>query len=41
MIRRQWFLVPLFVADDVVERITNGTITDYTYDPKSARLIEA
>jgi hypothetical protein len=31
--------VPRFVVDDAVERIKDGTITDYTYDPKSARLV--
>jgi len=36
---REWFLVPLQVIDEVVERIRDGTITDYTYDPGSARLV--
>jgi hypothetical protein len=35
---REWFLVPLFVVDEVVERIKDGTITDYVYDPAAARL---
>lgn len=39
VIPREWFLVPRFVIDDAVERIKDGTITDYTYDPKSARLV--
>ena len=39
VIPREWFLVPRFVVDDAVERIKDGTITDYTYDPKSARLV--
>jgi Meiotically up-regulated gene 113 len=33
---RQWFLVPLFVIDEAVERIKDGTITGYVYDPKTA-----
>jgi hypothetical protein len=37
---REWFLVPIFVVDEVVERIKNGTITEYVYDPKSARLVK-
>ncbi|KGV14468.1 GIY-YIG nuclease family protein [Burkholderia pseudomallei] len=37
---REWFLVPVFVVDEAVERIKNGTITQYVYDPKSARLMK-
>ena len=33
---REWFLVPLHVIDEAVERIKNGTITEYTYDPLKA-----
>jgi T5orf172 domain len=36
---REWFLVPLFVVDEVFERIKDGTIADYRYDPKSASLL--
>lgn len=39
IVPREWFLVPRFVVDTAVERIKDGTITDYTYDPNSARLI--
>lgn len=39
VIPREWFLVPRFVVDDAVERIKDGTITEYTYDPKTARLV--
>lgn len=35
---REWFLVPLFVIDEAVEKIRDGTITRYTYNPKSASL---
>lgn len=38
VIPREWFLVPRFVVDDAVERIKDGTITDYIYDPKTASL---
>lgn len=40
VVPREWFLVPLFVVDEAVERIKDGTITQYLYDPKSARLIK-
>jgi len=40
VIPREWFLVPLFVIDDAVEKIKDGTITGYVYDPKSASLIK-
>jgi hypothetical protein len=35
---REWFLVPVFVIDEAVERIKDGTITNYRYDPKTASL---
>ena len=38
---REWFLVPLFVVNEVVERIKGGTITQYVYDPTAARLVKA
>ena len=40
VIPREWFLVPLFVIDDAVEKIKDGTITGYVYDPKSAGLVK-
>lgn len=36
---REWFLVPLQVIDEAVERIRNGSITEVVYDTQSARLI--
>jgi len=41
VIPREWFLVPLFVIDDAVEKIKDGTITGYVYDPKAAALSPA
>lgn len=38
VVPREWFLVPLFVIDEVVSRIKDGTITAYQYDPGSASL---
>ena len=35
---REWFLVPLHVIDEAVERIRDGSITGVVYDPQSARL---
>ena len=39
VIPREWFLVPIFAIKDVVERIKDGTISGYVYDPKQARLV--
>lgn len=39
VVPREWFLVPRFVVDDAVERIKDGTITGYVYDPAAARLV--
>ena len=36
---REWFLVPLNVIDEAVQRIRDGSITDVVYDPQSARLV--
>lgn len=37
----EWFLVPLFVIDEAVARIKDGSITGYIYDPKAAKLVKA
>lgn len=37
---KEWFLVPIFIIDEVVQKIKDGTIGDYYYDIKSASLIE-
>ncbi|MEY9390649.1 GIY-YIG nuclease family protein [Bradyrhizobium barranii] len=39
VIPREWFLVPLFVINEAVDRIRDGTITDYLYDPRTAALV--
>lgn len=39
VVPREWFLVPLFVIDEAIERIRDGTVTSYSYDPASASLI--
>lgn len=40
VVPREWFLVPVFVVDEAVKRIKDGSITDYVYDPKKARLVK-
>lgn len=34
----EWFLVPLFIIDEMVEKIKEGVISDYYYDPASVQL---
>jgi hypothetical protein len=41
VVPREWFLVPRFVIDDAVEKIKDGTISRFKYDPKSAALVES
>ena len=36
---REWFLVPLHVIDEAVERIRDGSITEVVYDPTTAQLV--
>ena len=36
---REWFLVPLHVIDEAVQRIRDGSITEVVYDPKTALLV--
>ena len=36
---REWFLAPLQVIDEAVQRIRDGSITEVIYDPKTARLV--
>lgn len=37
---REWFLVPLQIIDEAIQRILDGTITDVTYDPQAAQLVK-
>ncbi|MEZ5482341.1 MAG: GIY-YIG nuclease family protein [Porticoccaceae bacterium] len=39
VIPREWFLVPLFIVDEVVERIKDGTISEFIYDPNSVAIV--
>jgi hypothetical protein len=36
----EWFLVPLSVIDEAVERIKDGSITGYVYNSRDARLVK-
>ena len=36
---REWFLVPLFAINDAVEKIKDGTIANFTYDPAQAKFV--
>ena len=38
VIPREWFLVPLFIIDEAVAKIRDGTIISYRYDPKTVSL---
>ncbi|MYJ73960.1 MAG: GIY-YIG nuclease family protein [Gammaproteobacteria bacterium] len=39
VVPREWFLAPLDVIDEAVEKIREGTITHYRYDAGSASLV--
>jgi len=41
VVPREWFLVPFAAVDEAVERIKDGTISNYRYDPSTAQFIEA
>lgn len=40
VVPREWFLVPLFIVDEAVKRITDGSITHYVYDPRTVQLVK-
>ncbi|HCJ74652.1 GIY-YIG nuclease family protein [Agrobacterium pusense] len=39
VVPREWFLVPLFVIDEAVERIRDGSISRFRYRPDQAALV--
>ena len=39
VVPQEWFLIPLFIIDEVVRKIIEGTIGQYIYDIESAKLI--
>jgi hypothetical protein len=38
-IPREWFLVPLFIIDEAMEKIRNGEIINFLYDPKISKIV--
>lgn len=40
VVPREWFLVPLFAIDEAVQKIKDGTITHFVYDPQQAKLVQ-
>lgn len=41
VVPKEWFLVPLFIIDEVVEKIRDESISEYQYDTKSVTLVSA
>lgn len=39
IIPREWFLVPLFVIDEAVEKIKDGSIVNFSYDAKTGKIL--
>lgn len=40
IVPREWFLVPLFIIDEAVNKIKDGTIVNFYYDVKSGKIVE-
>lgn len=40
VVPREWFLVPLFIINEAVERIKDGSIINCRYDVKTGKIIE-
>ena len=38
---KEWFLVPVFIIDEVVDKIKDSTLSNYKYDIESACLVNA
>ena len=38
---KEWFLVPFAAIEETIERVIDGTISEYRYDLESARLVKA
>lgn len=36
---REWFLVPLSAIDELVAKISDGSVTAFHYDPEQARFV--
>lgn len=37
---REWFLVPIFIIDEMVEKIKGGSLSEYYYDTETAEIIK-
>lgn len=37
---REWFLVPLFIIDEAVEKIKDGTMVNFQYNASAGRILE-
>lgn len=40
VVPEEWFMVPFFIIDEAIEKIKDGSIMNYVYDPSSAALVE-
>ena len=40
VVPREWFLVPLAVIEEVIERINDGSIEQFHYDVEGAQLVQ-
>lgn len=40
IVPREWFLVPLFVIDDVIDKVRDGSIVDYIYDIQKQEIMQ-
>jgi len=38
---REWFLVPMAVIEEAIQKLMEGTIGNFRYDPASAQLVES
>ena len=39
VVPREWFFVPLFIIDKVVDKVKDGSISEYRYDNESVQLV--
>lgn len=37
---KEWFLVPLTIIDEAIEKIKDGTVVDLEYDPQSGKIVK-
>lgn len=40
IVPREWFLVPLFIIDEAVEKIKFGSIVNFCYEAKAGKIVE-